>query len=579
VALIWSAIVVLAMVLMVGLSLDVGKLVLNNQELQNAADAAALAGALYVKTELPDFARGYARHIGLENTTEGLAVSLRTTPSPQEEPFPEDDSAYDIALGRWVRYSGTFLPTLDAPNAVKVIARRNAALAEIDAPPLRLIWGPIVGVDTADAARVAISFCNSSNGAGLIVLSDLPNQGMEIAGNAFINIDNGGIHVNSTAVGHNNHDGAWIHGTPVLDTGFINVVGGITPPPDDSDWEDIFAVTQDSGEPGAYPVLDYDDGIPHIDDPLAAGMLGPPPDPHIESTGTYAGMRLDMPALIQEATPEVPTQYARWNSSNSSYDLFDPIDPTGYMRWNGSGYARVEADPSFDDPSHFADTVGLAIRRDPVTGEPVLDPTTGQPYVDNPAVDVNMAPGYYPNGMRLSQGDDVSLDQSSPSGAGTFFIFGGGTGGTNVGLYVATGASLTGKGVTCFVTQNFDTGVPGVLRVTGGAINIDSPGDWTNDQNGFFDLLLVEGLNGIAIWQDPAMTPLPEAHLNGNGDFGISGTIYCPDPIHLRLEGNLGDTGNQVLCGTLEVAGRANISIDYDGRNGGNSESHVCLVY
>ena len=75
------------------------------------------------------------------------------------------------------------------------------------------------------------------------------------------------------------------------------------------------------------------------------------------------------------------------------------------------------------------------------------------------------------------------------------------------------------------------------------------------------------------------MPDLPDAHLNGNGDFSISGTIYCPDPIHMRLEGDLGDTGNQVLCGTASILGTAEVNINYDGRNYGNTTARSCLVW
>ncbi len=72
--------------------------------------------------------------------------------------------------------------------------------------------------------------------------------------------------------------------------------------------------------------------------------------------------------------------------------------------------------------------------------------------------------------------------------------------------------------------------------------------------------------------------PSPDAHLNGNGNFMLSGTIYFPDPIHLRLEGDLGDTGNQVLCGTASILGTARISVNYDGRNYGVSVATSTLV-
>jgi hypothetical protein len=392
----------------------------------------------------------------------------------------------------------------------------------------------------------------------------------------------------------------------MIDAGFLNVVGGVTPAPDDSAWEAIFEESLSQGGAGGFPVMDYGDDIQHIDDPLAARMVADA-EYYVEQTGDYAGMHMRLPELLASQSGDIPPRYARWNESTLSYDLFDPTNPGVYMRWNstGSSYDVVPANLPFDDPTHFSDTVGLAIRRDPVTGEPVLgydpvidpatglpviDPATGLPVpdlstgqiiVDNPNAIVELPPGYYPNGMRLTRGDDVTLKpQLGTNGtqADKFFIWGGGQGGTDVGLYMNAG-SLTGHGVTCYVTQNFDTGVPGVLRITGGSVELDSPGDWQNDQNGTFNLSLVEGLNGIAIWQDPTMPNLPDAHLNGNGDFSISGTIYCPDPIHMRLEGDLGDTGNQVLCGTANIMGTASININYDGRNFGDTTARSCLVW
>jgi hypothetical protein len=597
VALIWTAFFIMVMILLFGLMFDEGKIALNVHHLQNAADAAALAGAMYVKTLTPEATRQKTHDMGLNNTTEHLPVMLRWSESqPQPVDFPitvegaYDYSGYDIIVGRWVRYYPKFVPTLDAPNAVKVIARRCTSLAEEGAPALRLNWGPMVGVHTADARRVAVAFCNSSNGAGLIVLSDpQPNdQTLEIGANAIVDIDNGGIHVNSSAIGQNNNDGAWIHGTPVIDAGFLNVVGGVTPPPTDSDWEAIFADAIAAGETGEYPVLDHSDGVQYINDPLAANMLGllPQvlPEPYVvpygeEQIETGPGARLDLPALIVGEPPEIPTWHAHWNGS--SYDLVDnPTDPSVYKQWNGSTYESVEV-PTDYDPGLFQDTVGLGTQKVAVT-----NPETGETTYNytklNPNVTVTLPPGYYPYGMRLTTGDDVTLAPSASSGGDTFFIWGGGAGGTDVGLYMSAG-SLTGKGVTCYVTQNFATGVPGVLRITGGHLELESPGDYTNRLNeengGSFNLALVEGLNGIAIWQDPSMTPLPEAHLNGNGNFFIGGTIYCPAPIHMRLEGDLGDTGNQILCGSANILGTAEITVDYDGRNAGNAPSSICIVY
>jgi hypothetical protein len=546
IALIWAAIFLMLIILLLGLMLDTGKVALNIHQLQNAADAAALAGAQYVKTNLPEFVRQTARDMGLQNAAEGFPVSLRLdSPQPAEFPTGADGSYdfenYDIVVGRWVTYNQTFLPTLDAPNAVLAIARRNTALAETGAPALGLIWGPIAGVDTADAETMAIGFCMSSAGAGLIVLSSDPTQTLDMGGGPTIDLDGGGIHINSTSDDTgSNWAGARAGLNTQLDAGFLNVVGTIDPPPDDAQWEAIFANAEEIGAPGGFPVMDYSDGVQLIDDPLAAAMLADAEAlPYVvpfsaEGTQTGPGARLNLPALLDTEGGIIPTRLARWNSSSSGYDLISPADPSVKMQWNGSSHDQVPADPGLDDPSTFHHTVGMVgdIVTDPNTGLPVLDPVTGLPTYSegNGQVTATLPPGYYPNGMRLTTGDDVTLAQSSESGPGTFFIWGGdeGAGGTDVGLVMNAG-SLTGYGVTCYVTQNFDSGAPGVLKITGGYLDIDSPGDRTNQENGYFTPSLVEGLNGISIWQDPAAldpsTGLPpEAHLNGNGDFYISGT-------------------------------------------------------
>ncbi|TKJ37312.1 MAG: hypothetical protein CEE38_07360 [Planctomycetes bacterium B3_Pla] len=594
IVLVWTAIFILLIILFFGLMIDTAKVAYNLHELQNATDAAALAGALVVKAQSPDAARQKAYDIGFANAVEGLGMTLSMTPlqtslAPDTDPFTEDEAPYDILVGRWVRYNRTFVPTLDAPNAVKVFGRRNAALGDNLRPPLQMRFGPIAGVNTADVAAVAIAFNASSGGAGLIVLSDLPNQGAEIGATAKLDIDGGGIHINSTSMGNNNFAGAWIHGSPVLDAGFLNVVGTVSPPPDDSAWEAIFADAQAAGEAGGYPVMDYMDGIQHIDDPLAAAMIAEG-EPYVVSTGDYAGMHLNLPDLLEN---DILTWYAGWNSSSSGYDLVDdPDNPSVYMQWNGLSYESVVVDSAFvpSDSGVFRDTtVGKVIVKNTVT-----DPNTGEityTYTGgNLDVTVSLPPGYYPNGMTIQNGDAINLEPvEGVSRADKLFLFGGGQtpGNNNIGLYM-TGGTLTGHGVTCYVTETFDSdgaalGVAGVTKITGGVVDLDSPGDWTNQQAELLgqpvDMSLVEGINGIAIWQDPDMSvPSPEAHLNGNGDFILSGTIYFPDPIHLRLEGDLGDTGNQILCGTASILGTARISVNYDGRNYGISTAISYLV-
>ena len=273
---------------------------------------------------------------------------MQTTPQP--EPFVGDDTSLDILVGRWVRYNHTFVPTLDAPSAVKVIARREVTRGE-HAPPFKLVFGPIFGMDTVDAAREAVAWCNDSSASGLLCLSRSATPGLYLSGAADVDVDGGGIHVNSTAIGHHSRDAAWVSGSTLLDCGFVNVVGGITPPPDSSDWEGIFEGGDETVH--GFPVSDYSDEVAHVDDPLAGQMLLDG-DPYVDSA---TGDHLELPDLIDSGV--FPTRQA--------------------------------------------------------PGDPLITETC------------SLAPGYYPNGIRLTTaGVTVTLDPTLDPAVPPIYIFGGG---------------------------------------------------------------------------------------------------------------------------------------------------------
>jgi len=512
IALVWTALVITTILLIVGLSLDTAKLAYNIHQMQNAVDSASLAGAQIVKISPTDDTRQFTHDLGFANKAEHLEVYLRMDEQP--DPFIEDEYSFDILLGRWVRYNRTFVPTLDAPNAVQAIAHRNASMGAVG-PAIKYIFGPLAGVPTADASALAVAWCYDSGGSGLICLSDIAEPGLNIGGNVKLDIDGGGIHVNSYRDGHNHSSGAWLQGGgggySEIDAGFINVVGVITPSPYDGAWENIFGITDEDID--GFSVSDKTT-IPtpeHIEDPLASAMTD-------NSLVDYN--RLKVPELIDMG---IPTRY----QTLEGVPITDTID--------------------------FTCTLG---------------------------------PGYYPYGLSLTTGVNITLLPNSDSGLGTIFVFGGCSGRSKSGLVMNAG-SLTGHGVTCYVTQNFSNGEYGEITITGGTLDLISPGDWTNQLQGNqpgdpIYLSLVDGLNGIAVWQDPTMVDkkgdTPDVHLNGNGDFLISGTLYFPNPIHARLEGDLGQAGNQIICGSVEMFGGAEIHVSYDGRNGGKYKRTSILV-
>jgi hypothetical protein len=187
VALIWVVITFTVLLGLVGLALDTARVLLVAHELQNAADASALAGAQWVRTDKAA-ARAAALAIAAANTAENVSITLPDNP----------DNLADgkIVLGRFDRSTQTFTPTTSAPNAVKVIACRTSG----QNGALPLIFGPIFNVSTSNVWRQAIAMAGGGTGAGLIALRG-DKTGLTLQGNSILNVNGGTIVVNSNDVG------------------------------------------------------------------------------------------------------------------------------------------------------------------------------------------------------------------------------------------------------------------------------------------------------------------------------------------------------------------------------------------
>ena len=161
IAYIWMAIFLLLFILLVGLTLDTAKVFLVAHQLQNAADAAALAGAQLVKTDQTQ-ARIQAQKLSEANYyADGNSVKL--------DPNPSNAENGDIVIGLYFPQYGSFVPSAAGQfaNAVKVVPRCIDGQAN---PPVSLNFGPIAGVNTANVARYAIAMASGGTGAGLIAL-------------------------------------------------------------------------------------------------------------------------------------------------------------------------------------------------------------------------------------------------------------------------------------------------------------------------------------------------------------------------------------------------------------------------
>jgi hypothetical protein len=181
IALAWTVLVLFAMIGLVGLSIDWGWVALAAHQLQNGADAAALAGAQAL-SDGPDEARAAAVFLGSQNLCARVPIQLG--------PNPSNDPAGDVVLGRYDLADRSFTADESGANAVKVSAPR------IGGAGVSLFFGPIFGLQRADVVREAIAMVQArKTGPGIIML-DTSGLALQISGNGHIQV-NGTIAVNS----------------------------------------------------------------------------------------------------------------------------------------------------------------------------------------------------------------------------------------------------------------------------------------------------------------------------------------------------------------------------------------------
>jgi len=120
----------LFMILFTGVVIDAGRVHLTAAQLQNAADAAALAGATKVRVDQA-FSRQQAQYIGGLNKAMGDDALNNSVYLDKNEENLENG---DIVIGRFYpNYMDSgkpaFIPTDDTgnpkPNALKAVARRD----------------------------------------------------------------------------------------------------------------------------------------------------------------------------------------------------------------------------------------------------------------------------------------------------------------------------------------------------------------------------------------------------------------------------------------------------------------------
>lgn len=239
-AYIWVAVILLVLILFVGLALDLAKVFFAIHQLQNASDAAALAGARVVKIS-QDEARQYAIDIAALNYADGQNVQLLINGGNLADG--------DIVVGRYDLKTSIFTVTTQAANALKVVARRTDTSP---GGPVGLIFGPIINFHTCNVSRYAIAMAAGGTGAGLIALSPT-GTGLRINGDVSLDVHDGAIQVNSVDEG-----AVRVIGQPEIDANELDITGDVNP----------------TGGYDFPPELPVNTGVAPIPDPLCPN----PPD-------------------------------------------------------------------------------------------------------------------------------------------------------------------------------------------------------------------------------------------------------------------------------------------------------------
>ncbi|MFC1781623.1 pilus assembly protein TadG-related protein [Planctomycetota bacterium] len=275
IAYLWAVIFMLLIILIVGLSIDTAKVCLVINQLHNAADAAALAGAISVKVDR-EGSREQSQIIAALNFADGNAVTLDLN--------EENDPNGDIVIGWYNRQLRTFSPAQDMndpANSVMVVT----SCTQENGDPVSLNFGTIVNVDTIDLTgnwqnkngTYAIAMAAGGTGAGMIALAP-DGRGVEMNGDFTLSVQplppaqpgEGEVQINS-----GDDDALTVIGNSTqIDASAINI------------WGDAY-LTSDELE------IPYTTDAPPLPDPL--GSLPPPDYSELADLTAETKLRVDDP--------------------------------------------------------------------------------------------------------------------------------------------------------------------------------------------------------------------------------------------------------------------------------------------
>lgn len=266
---IYVAILSLVLLGLAGIAVDSALVLSAGQQLQNAADGAALHAVRYIDSESDPFptTRAAAMSMALANEAANTSIKLDANTGNASEG--------DIVVGYWNQAARTFTPTTFSPNAVRVHATRTASNAD---GPLGLLFGPIFGKNSSDVGATSTAVMALPLDPLVLILDLTANNALNINGTNYLEVINGKIQVNS-----NSHCALHLVGDPTLSATLTKVGGGACYPDGT-----IQGAVQENADPIPDPLADV---LPTNTEwnALKASMAKPlGAKGEIEKTGTYA---------------------------------------------------------------------------------------------------------------------------------------------------------------------------------------------------------------------------------------------------------------------------------------------------
>ncbi len=502
---VWVALMGSLMVVFLGLTIDTSYVVRTIQELQTAADSAALAGAAQVKADI-DAARAQAKLLAFSNTagmTDGVrdevVLALNSTNLP----------AGDIVTGRWYRWdddttdpphsAGDFdTSAIEGINALKVVARRiDDADLEAQKTSLPLLFGPVFGWDTIDLEVDAIAMAAGTTGAGLLVLCPDCECALKFGGSIKLTLataegygGDASIVVNSDASGCGTRKAAVCGsgGALKIYAPEINIHAEGSEPA-------CFA-----GNPIVVPPLNP--GSPRVPDPLADL-----PEPSIEDAE-------DLGCIGESGCSNTKTCAG---GSDNGYHCNGSDDCAG------GGLC--------------GDTPALCVGGDNA-GQ--ICNGDGDCPTGSCLTTIWAHPGYYSGGFRMTSGNlRLVLD------SGVYSL--DNDGGPEAGLVINGGNLDATSGVMLHIVGD------GVVELAGsGLIEIEA----ITEEGHLYE--------GVSLFQ--SRTNFADASIHGSNNMFLGDTYYFPEN-HVDLGGAGIAVGNQLIAHTLYMHGEGAFTINYDGRN------------